>query len=358
MNNGVTSCIVNGERRKVKIKDLAEKIGATVIGDANFEISRIGSLSGAKEDQISFISEKRYVEEAKKTRAGALIVADEKWAQDKPALLIQDVYQAFVEAAKVLAPKSEERWGIHGTAVIGDQVEINEPVWIGPHVVIETGAKIGAHARIKAHCYIGRNVRIGEETRLHPGVKIMDQCRVGAKCIIHSGTVIGSDGFGFILGKDGHEKIPQIGIVEVGDKVELGANCVIDRASLDATVIGSGTKVDNLVHIAHSVRIGKYCIILAETVIGGSAEIGDRSLISGNVTIGDHCKIGADCKVAGASAVYKDMPTGDAAMGNPAMSFNHAKRAFIRLRDLPKLFKRMKQVENTLKKSRNDTFIE
>jgi len=333
----------------MKLKELASKIGARIIGAAEIEITGVGSLSGAKEGDLSFISEKRYLEEAKKTQAGALIVADEKWAQGKPALLIQDAYRAFIAAEKILEKKSEELWGIHGTAVIGAQVKMGEPVLIGPYVVIESGAEIGAHTRLEAHCYIGRNVRIGAETTLHPGVKILERCLVGDKCIIHSGTVIGADGFGFLPGEDSHEKIPQIGAVEIGDQVELGANCVLDRASLDMTVIGSGTKFDNFVHIAHSVRIGKNCIILAGTVVGGSAEVGDGTMISGNVTISDHCKIGNGCKVVGGSVVHEDMPSGSTAMGNPAMSFNQAKRAFLRLKDLPELFKRMKQVENKIK---------
>lgn len=333
----------------MKLKDLAEKIGARIMGDAEIEITGVGSLSGAKEDELSFISQKRYMEEAKKSQAGALIVADEKWAQGKPALLIQDAYRAFIAAEKILEKKSVEFWGIHSTAVIGEQVKIDEPVWIGPYVVIDACAEIGARTRLEAHCYIGRNVRIGPETKLHPGVKILERCQVGAKCIIHSGTVIGSDGFGFLPGNDGPEKIPQTGAVEIEDQVELGANCVLDRASLDMTVIGSGTKLDNFVHIAHSARIGKNCIILAGTVIGGSAEIGNGTMISGNVTISDHCKIGNGCQVVGGSVVYEDMLHGSTVMGNPAMSFNQAKRAFLRLKDLPELFKRMKQVENKIK---------
>lgn len=339
----------------MKLKDLAEKLGARVIGDSEVEIYGVGSLSGAKGADLSFVSESRYMEEAKKTQAGALIIADERWAQGKPALLVQDAYQAFIAAEKLLVKKSEELWGIHSTAVIGEQVKMGEPVWIGPYVIIEEGVEIGARTRLEAHCYIGRNVRIGVETKLQPGVKILERCQVGANCIIHSGTVIGSDGFGFLLGKDNNEKIPQIGAVEIGDHVELGANCVLDRASLDMTVIGSGTKFDNFVHIAHSVRIGKNCIILAGTVIGGSAEIGNGTMISGNVTINDHCKIGVDCQVVGGSVVYEDMPPGTTVMGNPAMSFNQAKRAFLRLKDLPELFKRMKQVENMLKISTNSS---
>ena len=342
----------------MKLKDLAEKIGAKVIGEAGVEITGVGSLSGAGKEELSFISGKQYLEEAKKTRAGALIVAEETWALGKPALLIEDAYRAFIVAEKILVKKSEELWGIHSTAVIGEQVKINEPVWIGPYVVIEAGAEIGSQTRIEAHCYIGRQVRIGAETRLSPGVKIQERCQVGAKCIIHAGTVIGSDGFGFIPGKDGYEKIPQIGVVEIGDQVELGANCAIDRASLDATVIGSGTKFDNQVHIAHSVRIGSNCIILAGTVIGGSAEIGNNSTISGNVTIRDHCKIGEGCQVVGGSVIYEDMSPGSAAWGNPAMPLSRARRTFLRLKDLPDLFTRMKQLESTLKKEKADPSTE
>jgi len=333
----------------MKLKEMGEKIGAKLVGDGEVEIRGVGSLKGANSDQISYVSGRAYVEDAKKSRAGALIVGDEKWSLGKPALIAKDAARAFVEVEKLLIGKDQEVWGIHGTAAIGEKVKIGEPVWIGPYVVIESGAEIGAKARIEAHCYLGRNVKIGAETKLHPGVKILDRCRIGERCIIHSGTVIGSDGFGFLPGEKGIEKIPQIGTVEIGDDVEIGANCAIDRASLDATVIGSGTKFDNLVHIAHSVKVGKNCIILAGTVVGGSAEIGDGCMISGNVTIKDHTKLAPGTQVIGGSTVYEDTEPGEAVMGYPAIPFSQAKRVYLRLKDLPELFRRVKKLEGKLK---------
>jgi len=333
----------------MKLKEIAEKIGAKLLGDGEIEIKGVGSLKHARSDQLSFVSGKLYLEEAKQTNAGALIVSDETWLAGKPGLLVPDAYRAFISVEKILLGEPEQSWGIDDRAVIGEKVKLGEPVCIGPYAVIETGAEIGDRVRIDAHCYIGKNVRIGAGTRLYPGVKIMERCVLGQRCIIHSGVVIGSDGFGFIPGKDGHEKIPQIGIVEIGDDVEIGANCAIDRASLDATIIGSGTKFDNLIHIAHSVKVGKNCIILAGTVVGGSVEIGEGCMVSGNVVIKDHTRLAPGTQVIGGSGVYEDTKPGEAVMGYPAMPFSQAKRAYLRLRDLPELFKRVKKLEEKLK---------
>ena len=335
----------------MKLKELAERLGLTLLGDGEVEIRGVGSLLRAGEDELSFIGSNSYLEQARKSRAGALIVKEESWAGGKPALISSDPYRSFVQAETILHPEPEPVWGIHGTAVIGEEVKISQPVWIGPYVIIERGCEIGARARIEAHCYLGEGVKIGEETHLYPGVKVLERCEVGKRCIIHSGVVIGSDGFGFLVGEAGHEKIPQIGKVIIEDNVEIGANCAIDRASLDETVIGSGTKLDNLVHIAHSVRVGKNCIILAGTVIGGSTEIGDGCLISGNVTIKDHIKIGAGSQIVGTSGVLEDLEPGSVVWGMPAMPFSRAKRVYLRLKQLPELFHRVKKLEEKLEKS-------
>jgi len=334
----------------MRLKEIGKRLGLRVVGDGEREISWVGSLGNAKEDEISFVSRKEYVEDARKSCAGALVVKDEGWLSGKSGLVAEDPYEAFVEVEKLFLSGKIEQWGIAGTAVIGEEVELGERVWIGAYVVIEKGARIGDRVRISAQCYIGAEAEVGEGSVLYSGVEVLDRCRIGKNCIIHSGSVIGSDGFGFLLGKEGHKKIPQIGIVEIGDEVEIGANCTIDRASLDKTVIGSGSKFDNLVHIAHSVRIGKNCIILAGTVIGGSTEVGDGCMISGNVTIKDHIKIGSGSQVVGASGILEDLEPGSVVWGMPSMEFSRAKRVYLRLKELPELFRRVKNLEEGVKK--------
>jgi len=334
----------------MRLKEIGERLGLRVIGDGDKEINWVGSLGNAKEDEISFVSKKEFLEEARLSGAGALVVKEEGWLFGKSGLIAEDPYSAFIEVERLFLSGKVEHWGINGTAVIGEEVEIGEPVWIGAYVVIEKGARIGSRARIFGQCYIGVGAEVGEGSILYPGVKVLDRCRIGKNCIIHSGSVIGSDGFGFLLGKDGHRKIPQIGIVEIGDEVEIGANCTIDRASLDKTVVGSGSKFDNQVHIAHSVRIGRNCIILAGTVIGGSTEIGDGCMISGNVTIKDHIKIGDGSQVVGASGILEDLEPGSVVWGMPSMEFSRAKRVYLRLKELPELFRRVKKLEEEIKK--------
>lgn len=333
----------------MKLKEIAQKINAKLIGDGELEINWVGSFANAGPDQITFITNEKYLEKAKQSKAGAFVISNENWAVSKPALVVADAYRGFVAVENLFLAMQKQEWGIHPTAVIGKNVKLGDPVYIGPYVVIEDGAELGARTRIDALCFIGRDCRIGADTHFYPGVKFQERCVAGSRCIFNAGVVVGGQGFGFLMGKDGHEKIPQLGIAEIGDDVELGALCMIDRASLDKTTIGNGTKFDNCVHIAHSCQVGKNVIILAQTGFGGSVTVGDNATISGHVVVRDHCKIGAGVTIVGGSAVMSDIAPNQTVAGYPTMPFDTATKVYFNMHKLPDWWNRTEVLEQKVK---------
>jgi UDP-3-O-[3-hydroxymyristoyl] glucosamine N-acyltransferase len=254
---------------------------------------------------------------------------------------------AFAKAAQWLLQESAPAAAIHPTAIVAPDAKVGAGVHIGPYVVIEEGAEIGAGTVIGAFCFLGRGSRLGENCRLHPRVTLYAGARLGRRVEIHSGAVIGSDGFGYVFGEGRHWKFPQIGAVEIGDDVEIGSNTTIDRGSLDATVIGNGVKIDNLVQIAHNVRIGEHSILAAQTGVSGSCTIGARVIVGGQVGIGDHCKI-EDGAIIGSQAgipTGKTIRGGRTVWGTPARPLEKFKEQYARFARLPELAERVRRLE-------------
>ncbi len=330
----------------MKLEEIAERLGAELFGDGSVEISGVASLDGAGKGLISFVTGSKYAKAAKESRASALIVPEKKLAAGKPAIIAPDAYRAFIRVQELFRREQMPEPGVHESAVVASDARVADGVSIGPNAVICSGAKIGGNTVICAGCVVAKNAEVGSDCLLHPNVTILDRVKVGDRVVIHSGTVVGSDGFGYLLGEKGHEKIPQTGTVIIEDDVEIGACCAIDRASLDATVIGRGTKFDNLVHIAHSVKIGPDCILLAGTLIGGSVTVGKGTLISGGVAIKDHIRIGSNVRIVGRSSVMEDVKDGQTVAGTMlAQPFSQAKRTMTRLKQLPELFTRVRKLE-------------
>lgn len=336
------------EERSKTVSELAAMVEGKLVGDGSAVIRGVASLEGARPDAICFVGDPRRREEAAGCGAGALIVS-EPLPVSIPQVVVPDPYSSFVKVMGFFHPRERVAPGVHPSAVVEDEVELGDEVHVGPLAVIGEGARIGARTAVMAGSVVGAGCEIGEDTVIHPNVTVYPGTRVGSRVIIHGGTVIGSDGFGFILGDKGHVKKPQVGTVIIEDDVEIGANCAIDRAMLDATVIGAGSKLDNLVHIAHNVRLGRHCIILATAGVGGSTRIGDYCVISGNAAIKDNIVLGDRVMVVGGSGVLEDVPAGETVMGYPAMPFSHAKRVYSRLKQLPELFKRMRTMEKSKK---------
>ena len=332
----------------MKLSELVQQIGGSLEGDGQIEVFGVAGVCEAEAGEISFIANPKYAAEATKTRAGVVIVSDD-WTAECPAALIRipNPDAAFAKAATLFytpAPLPEE--GIHPSAVLDEDIEMGEGVRIGPLCVIEAGVKIGSGSVISAQCYIGYGVQIGENSRLHPQVSVREGCLIGSQTVIHNGTVVGSDGFGYSVDEDGiRTKVPQIGTVQIGDDVEIGANVAIDRARFGKTKIGNGVKIDNLVQIAHNVVIGDHSVIVAQSAIAGSATLGKKVVMAGHAGVVGHITIGDGSIIGAKAAVTKSLPAGEYVMGSPAMPAAKYKRRQASIALLPKLKKRVVALE-------------
>jgi len=336
----------------MKLFELVEKIGGTFEGDGDIEIGAVAGIHEAAIDEISFISNPKYASLAASTKAGAVIVSED-WDSDCPAVLVHSLNPdaAFAQAASLFyTPPPAPEPGVHPSAVVADDVELGEGVSIGPLCVIEGGVKIGAHTVVSAQCYIGRQACLGADSFLHPQVSVRESVIIGDRTIIHNGTVLGSDGFGYSVDDKGvRTKIPQIGIVQVGNDVEIGANVMVDRARFGKTTIGNGTKIDNLVQIAHNVTIGENVVVIAQVALAGSCSLGDRTIIAGQSAVAGHVHVGSDVVIGGRTGVTKDAESGQYLMGMPAVPASKYRRSLASVALLPKLKKRVAALEKEIR---------
>lgn len=332
----------------MKLYELVQQIGGVLDGDGRIEISGVAGIREAEAREISFVANPKYAMEAANTRAGAVIVSED-WADKCSAALIRtpNPDAAFAKAAMLFytpAPLPAE--GIHPSAVVAEDIKMGEGVRVGPLCVIESGVMIGAGTTISAQCYIGHGVRIGENSRLYPQVSIRECSLIGNRTTIHNGTVVGSDGFGYSVDEEGvRTKVPQIGSVQIGDDVEIGANVTIDRARFGKTKVGHGVKIDNLVQIAHNVVIGDYSVIVAQAAVAGSSTLGKKVVMAGHAGVVGHITIGDGVVIAAKAVATKSVPAGEYVMGSPAMSAMKYKRRQASIALLPKLKKRVIELE-------------
>lgn len=320
-------------------------------GDPGRMVFRLATLSSAGPEDLSFFSDSRYAEQARGSRAGAVIAreADASMLPPDCALLVcDDPYRGFAALSREVAARlyPPELPGIHVTAVVDPEARIGDSVSIGPRAVIGPGASIGAGAVIGAGVVLGARVTVGASTRIYPGTVFYDGCTIGARCIVHSGAVIGADGFGFAAAGGAWEKIPQLGSVVIGDDVEIGANTTIDRGALDDTVIGDGCKLDNQIQIAHNVRIGEGCALAGCVGVAGSAVIGRRCRIGGGAGILGHIEICDDVTVSAMTFVTRSIRQPGFYTGVfPLMENAEWERAAAVVRRLPELRARLRRLE-------------
>jgi len=332
----------------MKLSEIVSQIGGTLDVDRPIEIRGVADIREAKEGEISFIANSKYASEAAVTKASAVLVAED-WNKNcsAPVIRVENPDAAFAQVAALFytpAPLPPE--GVHPSAVVAEDVDLGDGVRIGPFCVIEAGAKIGARTLISAQCYIGHQVCMGEDNRIYPQVSIRESVTIGNRTIIHNGTVVGSDGFGYSVDQEGvRTKIPQIGTVQIGDDVEIGSNVTVDRARFGTTKIGHGVKIDNLVQIAHNVTIGDHAVIVAQVGLAGSSHVGEKVVIAGQVGVAGHIKIGDGAIVGARSVVLKDIPSGEYVLGTPAMPALKFKQMQASTRLLPTLRKRILALE-------------
>jgi UDP-3-O-[3-hydroxymyristoyl] glucosamine N-acyltransferase len=326
--------------------ELAAELGGTVVGDPAVPIRGVAGIREAMPGDITFIANARYDGYLTETRASAVICGREARPSPVPLLQVDNPYLAFQRIVRVFRPDPyRPSPGVHPTAVVAPDVELGAEVSIGPWCVVEHGARIGARAVVMAGGYIGPMTTIGEDTMLWPHVVVREECVVGARCIVHSGAVIGSDGFGFAFDAGRYHKVPQVGNVVIGDDVEIGANTTIDRATTDATRVGDGTKIDNLVQLGHNVVVGRHGIIVAQVGVSGSTQLEDYVTLGGQSGLVGHIRIGKGAMVGAKTGVSKSVPPGEVVSGYPAMPHPLFKRVFALLQRLPQLFQRAKALE-------------
>jgi UDP-3-O-[3-hydroxymyristoyl] glucosamine N-acyltransferase len=337
---------------KKSLKDIALLIGGEIVGEENTDISSVNGIREAQEGDITFLANPLYRPLINTTKASAIITSQDISSAPKPIIRTEDPSAAFTKVIALFRgnPTQDVSPGIHGSAVIGKGVRIGKNPSIGALAVIDDNAEIGDNAVIYPHVYIGRNVRIGNDTKLYPSVTVREDCIIGNRVIVHSNSVIGSDGFGYIKVKGAYQKIPQTGIVYIDDDVEIGSNVSIDRARFDKTVIGKGTKVDNLVQIAHNVSVGDNTIIVSQSGISGSSRIGNDVILAGQAGIVGHIEIGDNVIVGAQAGVTKSVPAGTVVLGSPANDISAQKRIFACLHKLPELFKTVKQIKDKIVK--------
>lgn len=328
-------------------RELADYLGAELEGDPGAPIAGVAGPERAQAQDLIYLHSPRYEERAAASLAKCVLATRGTRLSDKTILEVSDPKFAFAKAAQWLLPRPDAHPSVHLTAVIAPGAKIAPRVSIGPYVVIEDAVEIGPETEIGAFCFIGQGARIGRNCRLHPRVTLYSGAQLGNWVEIHSGAVIGADGFGYVFGEGRHWKFPQIGTATIGDDVEIGANTTIDRGSLDATQISKGVKIDNLVQVAHNVRVGEHSILAAQTGVSGSSTIGTGVIVGGQVGIADHCTL-ENGSIIGAQAgipTGKTIRTGQTVWGTPARPLEKFKQQYAWFARLPELAARVRKLE-------------
>jgi UDP-3-O-[3-hydroxymyristoyl] glucosamine N-acyltransferase len=329
------------------LSEIAARIGGRVVGDGGVRIEGVAGIREAKEGEITFLANPKYEEFLAGTRASAIILHEAAPNPRLPALFTPEPYLAFLEVLKLFDRGIPERPepGIHPTAVIAPSARLGEEIAVGPWVVVGEQAVIGDRTVLSAGVYVGPACRIGEECFFFPQVVVRKECEIGRRVTIHSGAVIGDDGFGFAPAGEEYRKIPQLGRVVIEDDVEIGANTTIARATTGETRIGRGSRLDNLVMVAHNVTIGANSVLCAQVGISGSTRVGRHVILAGQAGIVGHISIGDGARVGAQGGVTKSIPPGESVSGYPAQSHLRAQRGYAALRRLPDALRLLHEME-------------
>ncbi|MFT7677290.1 MAG: UDP-3-O-[3-hydroxymyristoyl] glucosamine N-acyltransferase [Planctomycetota bacterium] len=330
------------------LTEIAELCGARVEGDGTRVVLGPAGLLEAGAQEISFLAESRYRADLDKTQAAGVLVAEDLDVSVGETTLLRcaNPGRAFSQVILAFSPPAERpQPGIHPSAVVHADAQLAADVHVGPLCVVSAGAELGAGCVLHSRVSVGRNAHIGAGCELHPGVVLYAGVSMGADCILHAGVVIGADGFGFEPTAEGWVKTPQGGTVILGERVEVGANATIDCARFGATRIGSGTKIDNLVHVAHNVQMGESCLLIAQTGVAGSTRLGQRVILAGQAGVAGHLSLGDGARIGGGTKVFKDVAAGQDVWGFPAMPKGDAMRAYAAL---PKLVEELRSLKRRL----------
>lgn len=336
---------------------IASFINGKIIGDENASISGVSPIENGENGHLSFVAQERFAEFIDTSKCSVLIVSEKLLTKDSytnTIIAVEDAYLSFQILMNLYKEMQGRKSGIEEGAVFHETSKVGENVYVGAFTCVSEKVKIGDETQIYPQVYIGKNVKIGKNCIIYSGVRIYDYCVIGDNCVIHSNTVIGSDGFGFQPTKDGYQKIPQLGNVIIEDHVEIGSNCSIDRGTIGSTIIGKGTKIDNLIQIAHNVKIGEHNVIAAQTGIAGSTVIGDWNQIGGQVGIVGHINIGNQVKVQAQSGVNSSAKDNEILYGSPAINASEYRRNYVHFRNFAQIVNRINQLENNSKDQPNE----
>jgi UDP-3-O-[3-hydroxymyristoyl] glucosamine N-acyltransferase len=332
-------------RVRARLETLAREVGGEVRGDATRVVEGVRALESAEPRHLSFVTHPRYREQAKTSRAGALLVGQELAHLDRDLLVCEDPVWALTRVLRLLHPRPEVEPGVHPTVVLDPSCVVEPSAHLGPFVVVGAESRVEARAVLEAGVVIGRGCRVGVGSLLHPGVVLYDGTEVGEGSEIHAGAVLGSDGFRFVEHDGRLEKVPQVGRVVVESEVEIGANSAVDRATVEETRIGAGSKLDNLVQVGHNVQLGPGCVVCGQAGIAGSSRLGRGVVLAGQAGVAEHLALGDGVQVAAQGAALKSVPPGRRVGGTPAQDLGAWRRQVALLRRLEELFRRVKALE-------------
>ncbi len=332
------------------IQEIAEHVNGQVIGDDSVVIESASTLDNAGPGQITFLSNPKYAPQVRTTKATVVLVS-QQLQTDACQIVTEDPYYAFMQAVVLLhGHRQHPQTGTNKQAAVAPSAKIGKNCNIHPFAVISENAVIGDNCQIYSGVFVGPGVTVGDDCVLYPNAVIYDGCQVGNRVIVQSNASVGQDGYGFATHKGAHHKIPQIGIVILEDDVEIGSGCVVERGTLDNTVIGEGSKIGDIVVIGHGTKIGPHCLLVPQVGISGSVEIGHHCVLGGQAAVVGHLKIGNMVTIAGQAAVINNLPDGVTVMGAPAVEAGKGKRAYALIETLPEMRKKLKQLEKKLNK--------
>jgi UDP-3-O-[3-hydroxymyristoyl] glucosamine N-acyltransferase len=330
--------------------ELADALPARLDGDPTRVVTGVAPLDSAGPDQISFLTDARYLEAARASRAGAFLAGTDVGDLPGPTLRCAAPQQALIDLLLLFHPRASGPGGVDRTAVVATEARVDPTAAVGPLTVVEAGAVIGPGVRLHALVYVGAGVEIGEGTVVHPHVSLREGVRIGRRVVIHAGAVLGADGFGFAYDGSAHRKIPQVGGVVIEDDVEIGANTTIDRATFGDTIVRRGTKIDNLVQIGHNVEVGEHSLLVAQVGIAGSVRLGRGVVLAGQVGVADHLTIGDGVVASAQAGIASSIEPGVRLMGTPARPIMQARRIIAAEARLPELLRRVRALEQRLER--------
>jgi UDP-3-O-[3-hydroxymyristoyl] glucosamine N-acyltransferase len=324
---------------------IAERLQGELIGDGSTEFTGLASAEHARAGELTFAENASYFAAAEQSQAAGILVAEPFVSASKVLIRVPNARVALARALPMFFPPEGYPSGIHPSAVLAESARVDPTAHIGPNCILGPDVRLGARTVLMGGNDLRASCRVGDDSCLFPNVVLYRQTHVGQRVIIHAGTVIGSDGFGYVLDEGRHRKVLQLGNVIIHDDVEIGANVAIDRGTLGSTVIGEGTKIDNLVHVAHNVVIGRHCLIMGQVGFAGSTRLGDYVVVASQSGIADHLKLGNQAVVGAKSGVMRDVPDGARVLGIPATPDRQAKRQIIAMQHLPELLQRLREME-------------